>query len=258
MTENTDLVKLINDKFTETNGKLSSIQATLTEDIAAIREKVDSSSSRIDRVEEDLRSIKNDANALNDLRMDIEMLKQDRLRNNLRLTGLPQQAFENPNSTIIQIEAVLKLGLIPSDFVAYADRHGTSLILSFGNYAHKRLFTNELQRRRGLLVEEVFPTIKSNSAVYANDQLTPYYAKLFQIAWQAKKNGSLHSASSLGGRIKVKVSESSQIVVIETEQQINDLLNARQAEAQSQQIDMASDSRNITTTKTVIATIQVV
>lgn len=184
-----ELVNLIEAKFAETNKNIELIKSDIQNDIANIHEKAEKNSNRINKIESEICTINNNITQLDEMRLNIELLKQDRLRNNLRLTGLPPIAFENTNNTIMHIEAVLKLGLIPSDFIAYADRHGSSLILSFGNYAHKRLFTNELQRRKGLLVEEVFPTVKSNSAIYANDQLTPYFAKLFQSAWQAKKMG---------------------------------------------------------------------
>lgn len=172
---------------------------------------------------------------MDEIKIQIEMLKQDRLRNNIRLTGLPAIAFDNPTETVFAIDSVLQLSLIPSDFTVYADKHKSSLIISFANYSHKRTFMSSLQQRKSLLAEEVFPSIKSNSNIFANDQLTPYYAKLFQAAWQAKKDGHIHSASSLGGRIKVKRNESSAAIAIETQQQLIDMLGENSSiEAQQQ------------------------
>lgn len=243
-TDNNQLIKLIESKFAETNKNNESIKSTFQNEIADIQSNITSHTNRIDAIVNDINALRSD-NQLDEIRLQLELIKQDRLRNNLRLTGLPPVAFEDPVDTIMQIESVLKIGLIISDFTAYADRHKSSLIVSFSSFTFKRMFTNELHRRKSLLVEEVFPSLKSNSNIYSNDQLTPYFAKLFQTAWQAKKDGLIHSASSLGGRIKVKLNESSQPISIETEQQLNDLLNNKQPNtALTQQQNGKMDSRN--------------
>lgn len=208
MSDINKLTELITKQFEETNKKLESLQTTLQTDIATIRT--------------DLKLQEN--SQIDEIKIQIETLKQDRLRNNIRLTSLPPEAFEDPTETVFAIDNVLQLSHIPSDFVAYADRHKSSLIISFASYSHKRTFMTSMQQRKSLLVEEVFPSIKSNANIYANDQLTPYFAKLFQTAWQAKKEGQIFSASSLGGRIKVKLNESGPAMPIESLQQFTKLL----------------------------------
>lgn len=104
----------------------------------------------------------------------------------------------------MKIIDVLKLELLPSDFVAYSDRNQASIILTFDHQAHKRLFMSALRQRNELLVEEIFTSIRSNSKIYCIDQLTPYFASLFQKACDAKKQKLIYSASSLGDRIKIR------------------------------------------------------
>lgn len=234
MSDLEQLKSLIETNFNVTNGKIESIQTTLQNDIATIRTDLGIHNDRITSIEDKLNS-NSESSQVEEIKLQIEILKQDRLRNNIRLTGLPPIAFESPNDTVISIDNVLDLGLIPSDFSAYADRNKSSLIVSFNNYSHKRLFMNELQKRRSLLAEEVFESIESSSNIYANDQLTPYFASLFQSAWKAKKNGQIYSASSLGGRVKVKKFENSSIIMVETQQQLNDIVNStHETEAQNQ------------------------
>lgn len=120
---------------------------------------------------------------------------------------------------------ILQLDLLPSDFTVYVDRNKSSLIVSFANHLHKRSVMNALHQRKSLLAEEIYPKIQSNANIYANDQLTPYFAKLFQYAWQAKKEGRIFSASSLGGRIKVKLADNSPVIIIETHHQLDELIN---------------------------------
>lgn len=234
MSEMDRISDLIEKKFEETNQKLETIQSTLQNDIAIIRTDLGQHNDRITSIERDIRAIQ-ESSQMNEIKIQIEVLKQDRLRNNIRLTGLPPVAFDKPTDTVFAIDNVLQLSLIPSDFTVYADKHKSSLIISFANYSHKRTFMSTLQQRKSLLAEEVFPAIQSNSNIFVNDQLTPYFAKLFQAAWQAKKDGHIHSASSLGGRIKVKRNESSPAMTIETHQQLTDMLSGNsQSEAQQQ------------------------
>lgn len=227
MADNEKLIELIEKKFTETNKNIESIQTQIQTDMMNFRESLDNHKNRIENIESDLKA-NGVSNRIDDICLQIELLKQERLRNNIRLTGLPPNAFDDPIHTVMSIDNLLELDLIPSDFTAYTDRHKSSLIVSFASHAHKRLLVNLLHQRKSLLVEEIFPSIKSNSNIYANDQLTPYFAKLFQAAWKAKKDGLIHSASSLGGRIKVKLHETSQPIVIETEDQLNDIMNDTQ------------------------------
>lgn len=214
--------QLLESKFTETNTKIEAIQVTINNDVAGIKDALQTQSNRIDQIENELQN-KCEVNQFEDIAIQIEILKQERLRNNVRLTGLPNIAFENPTKTIMQIDRLLELRLLPTDVTAYADRNHSSLIVSFNNYVQKRRLLDKMRERRTLLAEEIFTNVRSNSPIYINDQLTPYFASLFKKAWQAKKDKLLVSVSSLGGRIRVKKTATSTIVNIECE---TDLHNA--------------------------------
>lgn len=208
----------VKSEFANTNTIIQSIDTKINN----IRQEVDNHSDRLNTLE---KYTAGDYHRIDSLTHQVELLKQDRLRNNLRLTGLPPDAFVNVNNTVMTIIEVMKMDLIPSDFVAYSDRNQSSIIITFDFHSHKKHFMNTLRQRNELLVEEIFPAIRSNSRIYCNDQLTPHYASLFQKAWQAKKQNQIISASSLGGRIKVKKTVNSSTVIIETEQQLNDIIN---------------------------------
>lgn len=188
---------IIKDEFANTNSKIESVNKIISE----IKSDVDGHGARISQLESYTTA---DNHRFDAISLQIEILKQDRLRNNLRLTGLPPVAFDNTINTVMKIIDVLKLELLPSDFVAYSDRNQASIILTFDHQAHKRLFMSALRQRNELLVEEIFTSIRSNSKIYCIDQLTPYFASLFQKAWDAKKQKLIYSASSLGDRIKIR------------------------------------------------------
>lgn len=213
---------IIKEELANTNTKIQSIQTTIDDKISGVVDIVESQKERINKLENYSAT---DNRRIDSIAIQLEFMKQDRLRNNLRLTGLPPQAFERTTNTVMKIIEVLNLDLLPSEFIAYADRNKSSIIMQFDKYAHKRYFMDTLRARNELLVEEILPTAISNSKLYCNDQLTPYFSSIFQKAWLAKKNKQLFSASSLGGRIKVRKNENSIYCVIESEAQLNDIID---------------------------------
>lgn len=221
MSELDKIQDFIKQQFANTNSKIETIQTTLDQKISEIRTDVSEHNDRINKLEIYAAT---DSHRIDSLSYQLEILKQDRLRNNLRLTGLPPPAFDNIRDTIMKTFGALDLNLLPSDFIAYADRNKSSIILAFHNYAHKRYFIDELRKRNGLLIEEILQ-IQSDSKLFCNDQLSPYFAKIFQMAWQAKKSNQLYSASSVGGRIKVRKTETSTLISIESEAHLCEIID---------------------------------
>lgn len=217
---NDSIIATIKEEFANTNTKIETVQITLDEKIIGIKNDVAAHSERLKKLESYAAT---DTGRIDSLSIQLEILKQDRLRNNIRLTGLPPQAFNSTIDTVMRIVDLLKIQLLPSDFVAYSDRNKSSILVQFDNHAHKRYFMDSMRKKSELLVEEILD-VHSNSKVYCNDQLTPYFASLFQKAWQAKKDKLIHSASSLGGRIKIKKTENSNFINVHSEMQLSDVI----------------------------------
>lgn len=213
----------------KTNEKIDLLQSTIKTDISKIQNDLLDHQNRIEKVESEITS-NNCSDTIAELSLEIEHLKQDRLRNNIRITGLPEFAFNDPDESILRIDQILSTGLIPSDWTVHADRNKSSLIISFTSHAVKRFFMDEIRKKQTLFAEELYDNIRSNSRVYFNDQLTPYFAKLFNKAWTAKKAGTLFTVSSLGGRIRVKKFENGPSIVINTESQLQCIVDSEQME----------------------------
>lgn len=218
----------------KTNEKIDSLQSTINTDIGKIQNDLLDHKNRIEKVESEIKS-NSCSDTIAQLSLEIEHLKQDRLRNNIRITGLPEHAFNDPDESILRIDQILSTGLIPSDWTVHADRNKSSLIISFTSHAVKRFFMDEIRKKQTLFAEELYDNIRSNSRVYFNDQLTPYFAKLFNKAWTAKKAGTLFAVSSLGGRIRVKKFENGPSTVIDTESQLQYIVDSEQMEATNTQ-----------------------
>lgn len=113
MGDNEQLIQLIESKFAETNKNIESLQSKLLNDVASIHNSIDQHENRIGKIESELQNNNSEAQ-LSEIKLQIELLEQDRLRNNLRLTGLPPIAFEKTVDTILAIESILQLGLLPT------------------------------------------------------------------------------------------------------------------------------------------------
>lgn len=209
-------------KIDTTNTKIETLQTTLNNEIDSIRSELSDHTNRLDKVENEIKST-NITEKFEEMSLQIELLKQDRLRNNLRITGLPETAYDDPDDALLRIAHVLQIDLIPSDYTVYVDRHKSSIIVLFASHTYKRSMINAMKNKQSLFVEELY-NMPSNTRIFMNDQLSPYFAKLFQLAWQAKKDVTLYSASSAGGRIRIKKFENSRPVTIEKTDQLQEVI----------------------------------
>lgn len=166
----------------------------------------------------------NNKKKVNELEKNIEILKQDKLKNNVKISGLPNTNID-PTALTYNICNILDIELTDDDFIAYKTKTANFVIIQFESYRKKSLFLRKMFERKNLMTEEIFNDIKSNEQIYVSDQLTPYFARVFQTVRQAKKDGNIHSASSRGGKIRIKVTENSQFQFVFSEYEINQLVN---------------------------------
>lgn len=166
----------------------------------------------------------NHSKRLTTIESEINVLKQEKLKNNVRISGIPHDCDVDILTLVINIASILEVIITPADFIAYKTKTGNFIIVQFNvvNIKHKLL--QNMKLRKSLMLEEILDT-SSNSQIYLNDQLTPFYANLFKIARKAKSEGKIFNVSSHGGRIKVKKLSSSHAILINDEYQLNMVIN---------------------------------
>lgn len=177
------------------------------------------------------------------LEASIEQLKQDQLRNNLCISGVPPNML-NGNETsgiIIQIAKKLNVEITGNQFSSYAVANNKFIIVRFFNIKHKQQMQNKIRAKRSLMVEECF-TVKSNGQIYLNDHLTPYLNNLFLMARSAKKDGKLASATSHGGKIRVRKSANDAPVIVTYEGQLRTIVEMSSSTNTSQSFQHGDDS----------------
>lgn len=177
----------------------------------------------------------------------IEILKQDQLRNNICISGVPADKIMNAITKDIVIAIAKKLGIDLSP--SYPVAKNKFIICNMYNITHKQSLLNKIRVKKSLLVEEVFGT-QSNSQIYLNDHLTPYFNRLFLIARTAKKEGKLASATSNGGKIRARKCIDAPCIIY-SERQLHEIIernNKNQSTCSNQLTSDCSDSNTSTPT----------
>lgn len=190
--------------------------------------------NRINGVEQQVASVSStvaqNTDRISQLEYTIQSLQQDKLRNNVCISGVPLDDNTDINEAIVRIAATLQVALRAIDFTAYTAANNKLIIVSFNNYTHKQMLLNKIRAKKSLMVEEVFGAIQSNSQIYINVHLTKYFNNLYLMARLAIKQGKLTSATTSGGKIRVRKYEGDIPVIITDQKQLQTI------------IDMAADT----------------
>lgn len=181
----------------------------------------------IDVLKTDKTSIKRETETntvkLTELEKSVEVLKQDKLKNIIKIPGLPSIKFDTA-TFVYNLFNHLDIELLDDEFKAYQTRTSNFIIIQFDSYKEKALLLKKIKNKQSLLTEELFKGIKSNNQIYISDQLTPYFAKIFHIARNAKKEEKIYATTARGGKIRVKKNIDSPFHFIFTEDELNQII----------------------------------
>lgn len=191
---------------------------------------------KIEIVEQNLSEVRStsasNANKIAELEDTIHILHQDKLRNNVCISGVSNGGNIGVEQTVIAIAKALQVNITDREFTAHTTANANFIIVEFSMFSIKHSLLNKIRAKRSLMLEEVFATVRSNSQIYINDHLTKHFSELFKIARQAKRDGKLASVSALGGRIKVRKHFDDIPTIITNVQQLNILVEMEADESQ--------------------------
>lgn len=218
---------------------IDEIKASISEANTEINVKIEHVQSRID-----ICNAKTDENTnkISALEVSVELLKQDQLKNNMCISGVPPNSVTNGSTSnvVIAIAKALGLDFNASMFTSYPVAANKFIIVHFYNMKHKQWMMNKIRVKKSLMVEEVL-NHSSNSQIYLNDHLTPYFNALYLSARKAKNDNKLASASSYGGKIRVRKQLSDVPTVITSAAQLRMLIDADDTNNMSQMTINSSD-----------------
>lgn len=228
----------------------SEIVASNNETIA----KVDDIARRTNIIED---TQQQHADKIEMLEISMEMLKQEQLKNNVCVSGIPPAMIKKENNTaglVIAIAKTLGFNINASQFTSYAVASNKFVIVHFYNMSHKQMLINKIRAKRSLMVEEVFQQGQSNSQIYLNDHLTPYFNNLYLIARNAKKEGKLASASSYGGKIRARRSVDDTPTLITSENQLLALIDCDVSDMSSSTVQHSANTSSASSALTTAST----
>lgn len=124
------------------------------------------------------------------------MIKQNRLGENLAITGIPYEENENLNKIFKRICGKLKTNISNSDIrMIYRNLENKKVIVKFKRLNTKLEFLRRTQARH-LWPEDIVDVKanKSHSQISFVPDMTPYYADMWYLAEKARKRGIIHFA----------------------------------------------------------------
>lgn len=202
------------------------------QDITEIKNQIsayhDEHSAKISKIEAELTDvvsiISENSDKINELECTIEMLKQDKLKNNVCISGMPSGWDGNSTNFIMAMGTKLGLELVESNFNSYTTFNGKFIVASFYNFADKERLLGKMRIKKSLMAEEIVPNLRSNNRININEHLTPFNSGLFAMARRAKHEGKLATATSYGGRIRVKKHAEDMPVIIHSKTQLESII----------------------------------
>lgn len=116
-----------------------------------------------------------------------ELTKQELLRRNISIFGVPFTENEDLNAIIEAIGLTINFNLARSDFSAYRTGANKSVIVvSFSNFRLKLELLQASKAKRTLRSSELgLSNLSTDLPIFINNQLTPYFGKLYNMARKA-------------------------------------------------------------------------
>lgn len=133
-------------------------QSASKDDIAGIKAKIDdyttATNIKITQIKGQVNANKHqsDSNSvkINELQTSIEMIKQDQLKNNVCISGIPIDLVKNESIANLIIEIAKKLGieLNINQFSAYPVANNKFVVVRFFNLKHKQLLLSKIRIKK--------------------------------------------------------------------------------------------------------------
>lgn len=181
-------------------------------DVVDLKEAVTNNVARISAIESKAETIEQIENKISKLEQQIvdcqqnnESLKQNNLRQNIRIMGIPTMENEDLSKVFLKICAVLGVKMNKSEFNARRVAEGI-IAVKVNELQLKSRIIRSIRKRKTLLSEEI-GFIGQNTQIFINDHLTPYYSAILKEARKAKFNKQLAAAWTFQNKIFVKSNE---------------------------------------------------
>lgn len=207
----------------------SNTNSTLNEYMKSTDAKLDGMNKSIGNNSKQIATLTNKVNScqkiVNEVNFTNEIHKQQALKNNISLYGIPFTDNENLMDIVAAVHVFFGIEFQPISISScYRVKNSVNLIIvKFKNHDDKdKLMKAKLVK--SMKLSDISENITEDSNIYINNHTSPYFGKLLYHARQAVKQGKLHSAWVSSNGFLVKQTESSSPTGIRTIDQLNDFL----------------------------------
>lgn len=220
-----DAVSTLTTKIDNIHTEQVAIRVTLNNDVSALSDSINNKFTTL-QVQNEVTKTRVDTceSSINQMRYEIELLKQRQLNSNICIDGIPYNPNENLKQIFEKVCKVINYNL-PAYNAIYRT-HGTtkkSIIVSIQNESNKFGILGAKKIKKSVITEELQLNLTTNTEVRINHHLSPYFANLLYTARQSVKQGELHAAwyTTKGINIIKSSNDTPQIVT-----STNDLMKA--------------------------------
>lgn len=234
-----------------TDAKINSIQSN----ISANSSKIETVSSIVEVNSATLQSIDARVLQLEKLNTDIqsnvttiEINKQHQLSNNITIHGIPFTKEENTSNIVASLCHSLKVAILPADIVKSYRTKGSPaspglIVVKFSNFDNKHNILKAKRNVTNLKLSELDLGFVDDSAIFINNHLTPYFARLMYLCKKLIPQESMHSCwvSSIG--ISVKLADD-KIHTVKSRNDIDEIVSALNLGRTSVFTDANSDNHS--------------
>jgi len=187
-----------------------------TAKIDGLQQSITGITSRVDKVDEEVSELKQRTQELDE---EIESMKSYQRKNNLIITGVPEQLLGNCINVIIDIAYYLDVKLDETYIDAahpLPTRHGTKIVVKFINRWIKERILNAYitEAKKGGLKTTALSYEGPSQHVYISEHLTPKTEQIYYEARQLKRANKIQTASVRNGKVVVKKSGSALKITI--------------------------------------------
>lgn len=157
---------------------------------------------------------------LNTIKRELNYIKQERLANNIVITGIAKTPGENIHDLVSKMQVNLKLNISPESYrverLVNAEKKGNSILIKFNENKNKIEFMKKSEDIGIFLQQLGFPHDKDHK-IYLQHHLTKENFKIIKYLRKLKKEGAIQYVWFQNNSVLVKKSETSKTIQVKTD-----------------------------------------
>lgn len=187
--------------------------------VDAITERVDQNDSKFEELESRLAALEKAKPCEAVLTHERELLKQQQLKDNVCLHGIPYRENENLKEIVKAVGNAIKVRIGSSDIVRVhrtkpSEKSPGLIVVKLSSFDMKLKVMEAKRSTAKLTVGHLKLRLEqSNSPIYINHQMTPFYSSLFYKARQAAADGYCKTCWINGSGLSIRMNDDSVVAI---------------------------------------------